>query len=370
MVQDRSLHWIDDGHALYHPLAYPLLFPFGNPGWHAQLKVCRDDYSNERRVSLMEWGRFYLMHRDRVTHWQRCERLTMEFFCDLWAQVEARNAHFHRCPTQQAKYRAARVAAVADQLASGRPVSEIGQSVVVLPSSFVGSVRFYQQLYLDAMALPKKFGKPDLFLTFTCNPDWPEIRAALPPHSHWKFQPDIIARVFALKLRALTDDIQNRQIFGPARAYVYRVEWQARGLPHVHMLIILENKILSARHIDTVISAELPDPATDPELCALVTKHMLHPQCNINPRYGCRRDKSGRLCDCDRRFPKQLSRETIIVADGYPVYRRRGMYRATLPSGRIVTDQWVVPHNAYLLKRYRCHVNVEVCAHFRLGSLI
>jgi hypothetical protein len=356
---------IYDGHALYHPLAYPLLFPFGTPGWHDQLAVYGCDLRSERRVTLTEWGRYFLMHRDSVTHWQRCERLTMEFFCDVWAQVEARNAHFHRSPTQQNVYRAARVAAVEDQLSAGSPASEIGQPVVRLPSTFVGSARYYQQLYLDAMALPKKFGKPDLFLTFTCNPDWPEIREALPPRSHWRFHSDIIARVFALKVSALIDDINRGQIFGPARAYVYRVEWQARGLPHVHMLIILENKILSARHIDEVISAELPDPVVDPELSALVIKHMLHPQCDICDTYGCRRDKDGRVCDCERRFPKPLCRETVVIPDGYPLYRRRGMIRATLPNGRIVTDQWVVPHNAYLLKKYRSHINLEVCAHFR-----
>ncbi len=359
------MHIIHDGHALYHPLAYPLLFPFGSPGWHEQLTVRTADYSSERRVTLTEWGRYYLMHRDQVSHWQRCERLTMEFFCDVWAQVEARNAYFHRSPSQQATYRASRVAAIEDQLSSGCPVSEIGQPVVRLPSSFVGSARYYQQLYLDAMALPKKHGKPDLFLTFTCNPDWPEIRAAIPARSHWRFHSDIVCRVFAIKLRALIDDIHKGQIFGPVRAFVYRVEWQARGLPHVHMLIILENKILSARHIDEVISAELPNPASDPDLSALVIKHMLHPRCDVDHWHGCRRDKDGRLCDCDRHYPKQLSRETIIIADGYPLYRRRGMIHVTLSSGRIVTDQWVVPHNAYLLKKYRCHINVEVCAHFR-----
>ena len=363
--QDRSLQFIHDGHALYHPLAYPLLFPFGTPGWHDQLSVRSADFRDDRRVTLTEWGRYYLMHRDNVSHWQRCERLTMEFFCDVWAQVEARNAFFHRSPAQQAAYRAARVAAVEDQLKSGIPASEIGQPVIRLPSSFVGSARFYQQLYLDAMALPKKFGKPDLFLTFTCNPDWPEIRAALPPGSHWKFHSDIIARVFALKLQALIDDIQSGQIFGPARAYVFRVEWQARGLPHVHMLIILLDKILSGRHIDAVISAELPDAAEDPDLSALVIKHMLHPQCDVNHHHGCRRDKDGKLCDCERRFPKLLCRETTIIPDGYPLYRRRGRIYVTLPGGRIVTDQWVVPYNAYLLKKYRCHINLEACAHFR-----
>jgi hypothetical protein len=29
--------------------------------------------------------------------------------------------------------------------------------------------------YLDAMALVRRFGKPDIFLTMTCNPKWDEI---------------------------------------------------------------------------------------------------------------------------------------------------------------------------------------------------
>ena len=98
------------------------------------------------------------MHRDNTTHLHQCARLTMEYLCDLWAQVEARTAHFHKSPAQQAKYRGARVAAIEDQLSAGGRADEVGQPVVRLPSSFVGSARYYQQLYMDAMALPKKFG--------------------------------------------------------------------------------------------------------------------------------------------------------------------------------------------------------------------
>ena len=29
--------------------------------------------------------------------------------------------------------------------------------------------------YQDAMAIVRKFGKPDLFITMTCNPHWKEI---------------------------------------------------------------------------------------------------------------------------------------------------------------------------------------------------
>ena len=359
------LVFIHDGHPLYHPLSYPLLFPLGTPGWHENMFVYSVDMQRERRVTLAEWGRFYLMHREEPTHWQKCEKLALEFYCDVWAQVEARNCNFHRSAEQQAKYRAARVAAVEDQMSRGVPVGEIGQSVVRLPSSFVGSARYYQQLYLDAMALPKRFGKPDLFITMTCNPHWPEILSSLPAGAKWQHHPDVVARVFMMKMQELLRDIVRLEIFGTVRAYVYRIEWQARGLPHCHMLFILKDKILSSRHIDDVTSAEMPDSDTEPELFALVVKHMLHPRCDSNTQHGCRQGNNGQVCDCKRHFPKPQSTDTVIVPDGYPKYRRRCRNTATLPDGRIVTDTWVVAHNRYLLLKFKCHINVEVCAHFK-----
>ena len=44
---------------------------------------------------------------------------------------------------------------------------------IVLPSSFKGSPRNMQQRFQDAMVMIMKIGKPDLFITFTCNPNWP-----------------------------------------------------------------------------------------------------------------------------------------------------------------------------------------------------
>nr|GEW26432.1 helicase-like protein [Tanacetum cinerariifolium] len=46
---------------------------------------------------------------------------------------------------------------------------------VVLPSSYTGSPRYMMHNYLDAMTLCNNFGYPDLFIMFTCNPNWPEI---------------------------------------------------------------------------------------------------------------------------------------------------------------------------------------------------
>ena len=109
----------------------------------------------------------------------------------------------------------------------------------------------------------------------------------------------------------------------------------------------------------------MPDPIAEPLLFELVVRHMLHPRCDTNTEYSCRHNPQGQLCDCVRGYPKEMSRDTIIIPDGYPRYRRRGRFTATLRDGRIVSDNWVVPHNKYLLMRYQCHINIEVCAHFR-----
>ena len=59
----------------------------------------------------------------------------------------------------------------------------------------------------------------------------------------------------------MISDIRKGQIFGVVLAIVYVVEFQKRGLPHAHILVILDknNKIRETEAIDKLISAELPD---------------------------------------------------------------------------------------------------------------
>jgi hypothetical protein len=52
------------------------------------------------------------------------------------------------------------------------------------------------QNYQDAMSIVRKFGKPDLFVTFTCNPNWREIVSSLLYGQKPQDRPDIVARVF------------------------------------------------------------------------------------------------------------------------------------------------------------------------------
>ncbi|GFS15301.1 ATP-dependent helicase [Elysia marginata] len=53
--------------------------------------------------------------------------------------------------------------------------------MVVLPSSFTESPRYMHERTQDAMTYVRNYGRPDLFLTFTCNSKWEEITAELMP---------------------------------------------------------------------------------------------------------------------------------------------------------------------------------------------
>ena len=53
-------------------------------------------------------------------------------------------------------------------------------------------------------------------------------------------------------------------------------------MPHVHLLLIVENahdKPATADYVDKVVSCEVPDKNVDPELHKLVGQHMIHGPC-------------------------------------------------------------------------------------------
>ena len=86
---------------------------------------------------------------------------------------------------------------------------------VVLPSSFTGSPRYMMQNYLDAMTICKVYGYPDLFITFTCNPNWPEIqRFVVERGLNSDDRPDVIKRVFKQKLDSLMKEFKDKHYFG------------------------------------------------------------------------------------------------------------------------------------------------------------
>jgi len=64
---------------------------------------------------------------------------------------------------------------------------------LILPFSHVRSPRFIIQFFQNAIAICRHFHKPDLFLTMTANPKWPEIIHSLFPGQTATDRPNIIS---------------------------------------------------------------------------------------------------------------------------------------------------------------------------------
>ncbi|XP_050896420.1 uncharacterized protein LOC127103188 [Lathyrus oleraceus] len=65
---------------------------------------------------------------------------------------------------------------------------------------------------------------------------------------------------------------------------------------------------------------------------------------------------------CKKRYPKQFLDETRQGTESYPEYKRRFYKSISLGRDRSVDNRWVVPYNPWLLLKYDCHINVEICS--------
>ncbi|CAN1801729.1 ATP-dependent DNA helicase PIF1 [Linum perenne] len=244
-----------------------------------------------------------------------------------------------------------------------RVTDEDGNGKMLTHSTHTGSPRYKYENFQDAMAICRWGGYPDLFLTFTCNSQWPEIQLMIDlvtcSGRRDTNRADIIARVFKLKLNQLLEEITVKKIFGRTIAHVEVVEFQKRGLPHVHMLIFLaeEDKLYSASDIDSVIQAEIPNRHLDPKCYEAVTKFMIHGPCgSLNPKSSCTVDGK-----CTKHFPKKFCSQTTIDADGFPRYRRKEDGVFVTANNITLDNRFVVPYNRYLLLRFQAHINLEFC---------
>ncbi|XP_073359734.1 uncharacterized protein [Aegilops tauschii subsp. strangulata] len=276
----------------------------------------------------------------------------------MYVKIESCRLRWYR--KNQTQIRADLYKGVVDAITSGETrASDVGVRIV-LPGTYPGGDRDMKKRHMDAMAIVHTYGKPDIFLTMTCNPKWEEITNELLPGQTAQDRPDIVARVFFGKLEAMKDMLFKKHILGVVVAYVYVVEFQKRGLPHAHFLLIMDStyKLIVPEQYDRLISTELPDKHKYPELYAMVVKHMMHGPCGaLNPKNVCMQENG---CKC--RYPRSFNENTAQGKDSYPVYRRRDDGRRAKVRGKMLDNRWVVPYNPYLLRMFNCHINVEVCS--------
>ncbi|CAN6580175.1 unnamed protein product [Malus baccata var. baccata] len=302
---DGQLKSIKDCVGYYDPLQYPLLLPYGMYGWDVNTRN-----NTNRKVTCCDYYSYVLQIRQHdESLLLRSGRLLQQYVVDNYVKIESQKLrwmHDNQHTIQSEFYRGLQDSLIAGQNSAGN----IGRRRTILPSSFVGSPRDMYQRYQDAMTLVQKYGRPDIFLTMTCNPNWEEISDELLPGQAPQDRPDLLTRVFRAKFEQLKNDVIKK----------------------------------SPNDCDQMVRAEIPIPNEEPELYGVVLRHMIHGQCGIhNSRPPCM--KRGRN-------------------DSYLVYRRRDNHNLVSlhQNARIMVDnRWVIPCNSWLLLIYDCHINVEIC---------
>ncbi|XP_058726317.1 uncharacterized protein LOC131597650 [Vicia villosa] len=165
------------------------------------------------RQSIKDWFSYRLQQRHKEAKTLLySRRLFQQFLVDGYAMMESERLNWLR--DNQSKLRVGKYNNLTTQTDGDRRNEHQKRGKrVILPSTFVGSKRYMDQLYFDGMAISSRLGFPDLFVTFTCNPNWPEIKRALSgtglqPHD----RPDIISKVFKIKFDTLMDDITKHHV--------------------------------------------------------------------------------------------------------------------------------------------------------------
>jgi hypothetical protein len=196
----------------YEPLQYPLLFPHGTPGWGLK----EDDRGQLQKTTPLMQRQWYccrLLTEDRFLTFGR---LASEYLCDMYSRVEEERLNFIR-------HGLTKDCDGTDMLCD-----------IELPSTFVGSRKWVSEHTADSLALARTYGPPSLFITMTCNPDWPEIRCCLRPGQQTSDIPIIVDRAFKVRLQRLVHLLNT--LFGRCVYMIKIIEFQKRGLPHVHVV--------------------------------------------------------------------------------------------------------------------------------------
>lgn len=209
----------------YMSLHFPLLFIFGEHGYHTDLKlVTAPGGSSEGRKRMsMDAYYAYLLHDhfNRYTLLTRGGRLFQQFVVTAYCSIEQSRTDYIR--QHQADIRGEYLNGVYDAIARGdHEGSDIG-SRIILPASFTGGPRYMYSHYLDALAICRVHGNPSFFVTFTCNVKWPEIHEYMQefPNLTAADRPDVVDRVFEKKIHMLLKYIRERRPFGTINAGIH-----------------------------------------------------------------------------------------------------------------------------------------------------
>lgn len=137
MPSGTSLYRIHEGHPAYSPLHYVLLFPYGEHGWHDELRMINPDTgaSISTRISQTRFAAYRIHVRPgEYSALLRGGRLLQQYLVDMWASAD--QARLRYLEKNQGEIRASLYSGLEDAFqGEGDPeLSQLGKFYVVILS--------------------------------------------------------------------------------------------------------------------------------------------------------------------------------------------------------------------------------------------
>ncbi|XP_071718473.1 uncharacterized protein [Rutidosis leptorrhynchoides] len=297
-----TLKRVNKLHALYMSLQFPLLFVYGQPGYHLGLTLRDVGSRSTRKKNKMTMNMFYSYQlHDRYSAFNllgKCGRLFQQYIVTAYCSIELDRIDYVK--NNQREIRNEYLSGLYDAINRGDHYGSDVGSRTILPASFTGGPRYMYSHYLDALAISRVYGNPIL---------------------------------------------------------LYTIEFQKRGLPHCHSLLWVQTsaRSLEPEEVDRFVSAELPNPKTNPEGFRIVSELMIHGPCGeFDKDAPCMENRK-----CTNRFPKPFNNNTYFDKDGFVHYQRRNTKIEVDKSICNLENGYIVPYNRYLCLRFLAHINVE-----------
>ena len=355
-------------------LAHPHLLPTGKFGYNAERTVplSPTKYFNQR---LLNYRQKFASDTDYI------------FFAHAVTQHLNLNSRIN-IAMQKVK---------ADGITAGMMTSDFKERVksfianddaFTFMNTLKGTPAYWKRFLFEVLAMVKQLGLPTFFMTLSCaDLRWNELvdiitklqgneitEEEINRLSYFERtnilnnNPVLLARHFQYRVEMFFKDIVVDGPLGKTKYYAIRVEFQARGSPHIHSLLwILNAPVLNQNNkedyiafVDNIIKCDLPSKDTNPELYDLVLTYQTHSHSK-----SCRKYKNKK---CRYSFGKYFTDHTI-VAEPLPDEMPKEEKDIILKERKQILDKVKVHINTNLDPKYNNIHHPEKPNFIELGTI-
>ena len=255
---------------------------------------------------------------------------------------------------------------------------ELSDNCYAFMRNIRGTAAYWQRAKLDLFAMFRKLGPPTYFITLSADDmNWFDLMCVLSNCDGMSLDDDqvkelspgersrllcsypvIVAQHFSHRFNAFVNHILkgDSKSIGEVVDFFWRVEFQQRGLPHVHSLWwvkdapnlqTVDGKRMAPGFIDKHITCRVPKEGEDDELRQLVLRVQRHSHMST-----CHKEGQSR---CQFDYPKQSS-ETTHLKGNADVGNKARFYILKRDKGA----EYINPYNPDLLRAWQANMDIQM----------